>query len=224
MRCTQLRRRFRERTGIELVLDNRVADLYLSVDQELRSSISSRRRWPTSRSTPARAVPGCTSSRAHGTRIVIEDDGVGPAARRERRAGRPHFGMESCASARSAWAALEHHTRPGGPGTRVHAARIRFAARPGPTDIERARDGDMTAHSRRPDRRPRAVPQRAFRAARARGGMKVPAAPATPTRWCGCCATTGPTSLVMDLRMPEIDGLTCRAAARRRASTRRSSS
>jgi two-component system, NarL family, nitrate/nitrite sensor histidine kinase NarX len=122
---------YRERTGIELVLDNRAGDLCLSVDQELQV-------FHIVQEALANVLK---HSRAHKAQlliepaqdrllITIEDDGAGlqPAAG----AGAQHFGLEIMRErAQRLGGSLSIHSADGG-GTRVQLSIPRSGAEAGP--------------------------------------------------------------------------------------------
>ena len=121
---------YRERTGIELVLDHRAADLNLSVDQELQVfHIVQEALANVVKHSHARNGAGAASKPAQQQlEIVIEDDGEGLLPMRRRSPARRTSAWRSCTSGRSGWAAsLSIQPREGG-GTRVQLVHSRGSA------------------------------------------------------------------------------------------------
>lgn len=111
---------YRERTGIELVLDIRVADLCLTVDQELQVfHIVQESLANVSKHSGARRAVVRIEAGAQQLEILIEDDGEG--LRPGLGGGNePHFGLEIMRErAQRLGGSLNLQTRKEG-GTRVH--------------------------------------------------------------------------------------------------------
>jgi two-component system nitrate/nitrite sensor histidine kinase NarX len=111
---------YRERTGIELVLDIRVDDLCLTVEQELQVfHIVQEALANVGKHSGARRAVVRIEAGARQFEIMIEDDGEGLRAA-VGDAGEPHFGLEIMRErAQRLGGSLSLQTRDGG-GTRVH--------------------------------------------------------------------------------------------------------
>jgi len=124
---------YRERTGIELVLDPRVGDLNLSVDQELQvfhvvqEALANVAKHSHARMAQVHIEP------AHDRLvIVIEDDGAGLLPTAAAGNGAAHFGLEIMRErAQRLGGSLNIHAADGG-GTRVQLSIPRAGAEAGP--------------------------------------------------------------------------------------------
>jgi two-component system nitrate/nitrite sensor histidine kinase NarX len=124
---------YRERTGIELVLDPRVGDLNLSVDQELQvfhvvqEALANVAKHSHARMAQVHIEP------AHDRLvIVIEDDGAGLLPTAAAGNGAAHFGLEIMRErAQRLGGSLSIHAADGG-GTRVQLSIPRAGAEAGP--------------------------------------------------------------------------------------------
>lgn len=124
---------YRDRTGIELVLDNRAGDLCLSVDQELQVFHIVQEALANvlkhSRAHKAQVIIEPAQERLV---IVIEDDGAGLLPTAAAGAGAPHFGLEIMRErAQQLGGSLSISAREGG-GTRVQLSIPRVTADAGP--------------------------------------------------------------------------------------------
>ena len=110
----------RERTGIELVLDPRAADLNLSVEQELQVfHIVQEALANVVKHSRARTAQVLVEAHAQQIEIVIEDDGEGLLPDSASTHGAPHFGLEIMQErAQRLGGSLSIRSREGG-GTRV---------------------------------------------------------------------------------------------------------
>jgi two-component system nitrate/nitrite sensor histidine kinase NarX len=122
-----------DRTGVELVLDHRGADLSLSVDQELQvfhvvqEALANVVKHSHARKAQVSIVPG-----AQHIEIVIEDDGEGLRPDVVASPGAPHFGLEIMRErAQRLGGSLSIRAREGG-GTRVQLSIPRIGAEAGP--------------------------------------------------------------------------------------------
>ncbi|MGL6109330.1 MAG: sensor histidine kinase, partial [Rubrivivax sp.] len=110
----------RERTGIELVLDPRAADLNLSVEQELQVfHIVQEALANVVKHARARTAQVLVEAHAQQIEIAIEDDGEGLLPDAASTHGAPHFGLEIMQErAQRLGGSLSIRSREGG-GTRV---------------------------------------------------------------------------------------------------------
>ncbi len=122
---------YRDRTGIELVIDNRAGDLCLSVDQELQVfHIVQEALANVLKHSRAKKAQVLIEPARERLEIVIEDDGAGlpPAAA----AGAPHFGLEIMRErAQRLGGSVSIRSAEGG-GTRVQLSIPRVGAEAGP--------------------------------------------------------------------------------------------
>jgi two-component system nitrate/nitrite sensor histidine kinase NarX len=124
---------YRDRTGIELVLDNRAGDLCLSVDQELQVFHIVQEALANvlkhSRAHKAQVLIEPSQERLV---ITIEDDGAGLLPAAAAGADAPHFGLEiMCERAQRLGGSLSIHSADGG-GTCVQLSIPRARAEAGP--------------------------------------------------------------------------------------------
>jgi two-component system, NarL family, nitrate/nitrite sensor histidine kinase NarX len=120
---------YRERTGIELVLDNRAGDLCLSVDQELQVfHIVQEALANVLKHSGAHKAQLLIERAQERLVIVIEDDGAGLLSAAAGGAGAPHFGLEIMRErAQLLGGTLSIDARQGG-GTRVQLSIPRAGA------------------------------------------------------------------------------------------------
>lgn len=122
-----------ERTGIELVLDNRAGDLCLSVDQELQVfHIVQEALVNVLKHSRAKKAQLLIEPARDRLLIVIEDDGAGLPPAVAAGAGAPHFGLEIMRErAQRLGGSLSIRSADGG-GTRVQLSIPRAGAEAGP--------------------------------------------------------------------------------------------
>ena len=124
---------YRDRTGIELVLDNRAGDLCLSVDQELQVfHIVQEALANVLKHSRAKKAQVLIEPARERLEIVIEDDGAGLPPAVADSAGAPHFGLEIMRErAQRLGGSLSIRSADGG-GTRVQLSIPRAGAEAGP--------------------------------------------------------------------------------------------